>query len=245
MRVKLFIAFVGLLFGVANANASLYFATGSDADGSLAAQADITFNSGVFTVLLTNEVTGQHGQGQSLVGVTFDVSGLISTSSFSQAANTTPSGATTYGDGSLVNVVKGGTPPVTPSVGTSNHWIGTNSGTTVKINTVPGTGAKPDDMIVGLSPNPATGGFDNFDPYIYHTGTFTLGANLTNANFFTISNVKFYFGTGPDFEIDGRSGPLPVGSIPEPSTWAMMLLGFFGVGFMAYRRKSQTSLRLA
>jgi hypothetical protein len=34
-------------------------------------------------------------------------------------------------------------------------------------------------------------------------------------------------------------------AVPEPSTWAMMILGFFGVGFMAYRRKSQTSLRLA
>ena len=32
--------------------------------------------------------------------------------------------------------------------------------------------------------------------------------------------------------------------VPEPSTWAMMILGFFGVGFMAYRRKSQMSLRL-
>jgi hypothetical protein len=27
-------------------------------------------------------------------------------------------------------------------------------------------------------------------------------------------------------------------SVPEPSTWAMMLLGFAGLGFMAYRRKS-------
>jgi hypothetical protein len=25
--------------------------------------------------------------------------------------------------------------------------------------------------------------------------------------------------------------------VPEPSTWAMMILGFFGLGFMAYRRK--------
>jgi hypothetical protein len=25
--------------------------------------------------------------------------------------------------------------------------------------------------------------------------------------------------------------------IPEPSTWGMMILGFAGVGFMAYRRK--------
>jgi hypothetical protein len=29
-----------------------------------------------------------------------------------------------------------------------------------------------------------------------------------------------------------------VAAVPEPSTWAMMLLGFAGVGFMAYRRKS-------
>jgi hypothetical protein len=28
-----------------------------------------------------------------------------------------------------------------------------------------------------------------------------------------------------------------VAAVPEPSTWAMILLGFAGVGFMAYRRK--------
>src|ERR1700721_3365678 len=33
--------------------------------------------------------------------------------------------------------------------------------------------------------------------------------------------------------------------VPEPSTWAMMILGFFGVGFMAYRRKQNgPALRL-
>ena len=35
------------------------------------------------------------------------------------------------------------------------------------------------------------------------------------------------------------------GAVPEPSTWAMMMLGFFGVGFLAYRRKNQGSVRLA
>jgi hypothetical protein len=35
-------------------------------------------------------------------------------------------------------------------------------------------------------------------------------------------------------------------AVPEPSTWAMMILGFFGVGFMAYLRKSRgPALRLA
>jgi hypothetical protein len=35
-----------------------------------------------------------------------------------------------------------------------------------------------------------------------------------------------------------------VGAVPEPSIWAMMILGFLGVGFMAYRRK-RGALRLA
>jgi len=32
---------------------------------------------------------------------------------------------------------------------------------------------------------------------------------------------------------------------PELSTWAMMLLGFAGVGFMTYRRKSKPALMAA
>lgn len=35
-------------------------------------------------------------------------------------------------------------------------------------------------------------------------------------------------------------------AVPEPSTWAMMILGFAGVGFLAYRRKqNSTQLRAA
>ncbi len=36
-----------------------------------------------------------------------------------------------------------------------------------------------------------------------------------------------------------------VSAVPEPSTWAMMLLGFAGVGFVAYRRKSKPALMAA
>ena len=36
-----------------------------------------------------------------------------------------------------------------------------------------------------------------------------------------------------------------VSAVPEPSTWAMMILGFAGVGFMTYRRSRKTSLALA
>jgi len=40
-------------------------------------------------------------------------------------------------------------------------------------------------------------------------------------------------------------GNSPVSAVPEPSTWAMMILGFAGVGFMAYRRKSKPALMAA
>ena len=56
-------------------------------------------------------------------------------------------------------------------------------------------------------------------------------------------------------DIVGGNNPVPtfnmtfsitgVDGVPEPSTWAMLLLGFAGVGFMAYRRKSKSVLMAA
>jgi PEP-CTERM motif len=44
----------------------------------------------------------------------------------------------------------------------------------------------------------------------------------------------------------GIDGVNLTAAVPEPSTWAMMLLGFAGIGFMAYRRhKKTTTLRAA
>jgi hypothetical protein len=34
-----------------------------------------------------------------------------------------------------------------------------------------------------------------------------------------------------------------VGSVPEPSTWAMLLLGFAGLGFVGYRRSRRVQVR--
>jgi len=36
-----------------------------------------------------------------------------------------------------------------------------------------------------------------------------------------------------------------VAAVPEPSTWAMLILGFAGVGVLAYRRRSPTALTMA
>jgi hypothetical protein len=45
------------------------------------------------------------------------------------------------------------------------------------------------------------------------------------------------------FEFDNVAS---VAAVPEPATWAMMILGFLGGGFVAYRRKSNmTNFRIA
>jgi hypothetical protein len=50
-------------------------------------------------------------------------------------------------------------------------------------------------------------------------------------------------GGNNDALIDGVSfqGPSVTSAVPEPSTWAMMILGFCGLGFMAHRRKQNES----
>ena len=44
---------------------------------------------------------------------------------------------------------------------------------------------------------------------------------------------------------DATLESLTIASVPEPSTWAMMILGFCGLGFLAYRRKSKSELMAA
>jgi hypothetical protein len=232
MRAKLFLAAVALLFGVANANAVVFTASGTDADGSVAAKATITLSGNILTVVLQDTQTGIHSSGQTISGIFFDLSGLTTASSFTQA-------------GSLVSY-SGSVP--TFSAGPPTNWINGTSGTAVAITTIPGAGAAPpDNLILGPSPAPTGNALNSHSPFIDGTGTFTLTLNAGVTNASTISNVEFQFGTyDTPFLLAGSpgGGPFPVGSIPEPSTWAMMILGFFGVGFMAYRRKSQTSLRL-
>ena len=49
--------------------------------------------------------------------------------------------------------------------------------------------------------------------------------------------------SGVQFTLVFSNGLLP--AIPEPSTWAMLLIGFAGIGFVAYRRKAKLALMAA
>jgi hypothetical protein len=61
------------------------------------------------------------------------------------------------------------------------------------------------------------GGTASADPYIFISPTFQ------NAGEYSI-------------EVSPNIGNVPASAVPEPSTWAMMLLGFAGLGWAAYRR---------
>lgn len=62
---------------------------------------------------------------------------------------------------------------------------------------------------------------------------------IQGSNFY---QLQAYPGAGVNFTgTFSVSGPV-VAAVPEPSTWAMMILGFAGVGFVAYRRRRTAAL---
>jgi hypothetical protein len=66
----------------------------------------------------------------------------------------------------------------------------------------------------------------------------SVGLGLQNLEILvTRPNTSFLVGQF----IDNISMVETVAAVPEPSTWAMMILGFFGVGFLAYRRRGPAS----
>ncbi|WP_084462277.1 PEPxxWA-CTERM sorting domain-containing protein [Bradyrhizobium sp. WSM1417] len=97
-----------------------------------------------------------------------------------------------------------------------------------------------------LSPNPFTitasnGGFSTLSNLPNGNTEFTaLAINGTNLTSIALHST-LGFEQIKQFEL---SGVMAITAVPEPTTWAMMLLGFAGVGFVAYRRRSSAAFRL-
>lgn len=70
-----------------------------------------------------------------------------------------------------------------------------------------------------------------FGPWVLQT----LNFNVANADVYTLAFQSA--------DLSGAYGPVigevSIAAVPEPSTWAMVILGFAGVGFVAYRRRNQ------
>jgi hypothetical protein len=117
--------------------------------------------------------------------------------------------------------------------GTPFTYTGSHFDLLVNFTAPPGTSPGSQiftDSITGVVASLSNGGafidFDNtLKSFTFDGGSFT----------FFVNDVSIT--AGQTVPVTGTI--VAVAAVPEPSTWAMMILGFFGVGFMAYRRKSQ------
>ena len=76
---------------------------------------------------------------------------------------------------------------------------------------------------------------------------FGLGAGAPTFN--QLGYTQASFSSDNEFYTINQTGTVSATpstvAVPEPSTWAMLLLGFAGIGFLAYRRKSKPALMAA
>jgi len=158
----------------------------------------------------------------------------------------------TFSGTTLSDVLFVGTAAATPNVNnfgsfllasTGNHtYTGDVFDLAVTFSQPVGTSPDPGLFTVDLAGKITGNGKDgsvgitwlvNTDTFTFDGGTFSLKLNDLSIS------------PGGDVSVTGTLTAVET-AVPEPSTWAMMILGFCGVGFMAYRRKQNGSaFRLA
>jgi hypothetical protein len=144
----------------------------------------------------------------------------------------------------------------TPGISASNIAVGGFETLTLTITETVGTNAVIGGGFSGnLEIFPGAGQLPTLFP-ISGTGSFigTVGATYSIAGLFTptftfigqtleAAIAGFTVPADQSVNVSGNFPSVQVGAAaPEPSTWAMMILGFAGIGFMAYRRKSTALL---
>jgi len=89
------------------------------------------------------------------------------------------------------------------------------------------------------APNNALGTTFSLTPDFYAQGGLIIGnLFLANGDILSTAQSSALFYNGPN------GVPFSTPPVPEPSTWAMIIIGFAGVGFMAYRRRTQNAFRI-
>jgi hypothetical protein len=114
--------------------------------------------------------------------------------------------------------------------------------------------AKVDLLTTGLSQTfqlTATGGLDIYQLTVVGSNLFSDPSELGSVAFagtfngdLTLNEVNISPLTVSRWDFPFASVSVTP-TVPEPSTWAMMILGFVGIRFMAHRRKNRTAFRFA
>jgi hypothetical protein len=227
LKTLAFAAAVSLFASTAGAVVYILDPTQNNNGQTVAAQADITANGNLVTIVLSNLTTAMVASNQAISDLKLDFTTNVGTpTDFTQ-------------DGQLANVDANGN--VTLVNGEPTRWDLTRPDSdTLYLNSL--GGGQPDEMIGGLTYDP-NGGLANFNPYLLGNGTFTF--NLAGASLLRLSGVQFSFGTNHEFLGNGRcvsgcGGVInPNALVPEPATWGMMILGFGGIGAILRRKRAQ------
>jgi hypothetical protein len=182
-------------------------------------------------------VVNPSGSFPGQIAATPDGNQAAYSTTFSNGPGTYSGFATTLGQ-----LVTGGLYTLTVDVGqlTSTPFhgfellIGYNS-----VN-IPGSGV----AFATLNVNPTTNAGDIPTPGTWKLETLSgIFAGPTTPIGHGFVELLGYGGNGDTVLFDNVH--VTVSAVPEPATWAMMILGFMGVGFVAYRRKSKPAFLLA
>jgi hypothetical protein len=147
---------------------------------------------------------------------TVDLSGLTYNTTFSQEEGVNPSfGAVIIGPGGDIDVYTGISGPASFGPGVITY-ASSGSGDALGVSEGEAALAVPAGYVSGTS----LSGSSTFD-----------SATLASLGL-TPGKYVYTWGSGPDAD----SLTVDIGSVPEPSTWAMMLLGFAGIAFVGYRK---------
>jgi hypothetical protein len=180
-----------------------------------------------------------HGFGHQAVGASsgtwlngdghWAITGSCCTPSYSGVTDTQTGSATdgfhAYGSINWLGLVNGSVTfyNTSPTNSIGAYFTGLTTGSYLTISFNDGT---PENLKIPVT---ASGGVE----FVGLTDTTTFSS-------FTITDIPTnIYPLGKNFGIDGISfnGLNGVDAVPEASTWAMMLIGFAGIGFVACRRK--------
>ena len=123
--------------------------------------------------------------------------------------------------------------------GTFNLGGGSNSGSQANVYSNPFAAilSNPTNNGTGISFN---GGTETFS---FAGLPVNIGSNTLTFTYMSLADANHAGFQGLGDEGWGVEQVM-INSVPEPATWVMMTLGFFGLGFMAYRKKHRGTLRL-
>jgi hypothetical protein len=186
-------------------------------------------------------VSAAHPAAAHLVGVTYD----FDTSTTGNTAIGAPSG--TFTDPSNPGFCVG--PPVACGSGSgvsgSFAFADVSPGSSTITFTFFGStaGAGPGSFLIDLS-NFATTDGERITGITYSSGNFTTG-DFSSVSFNGTTAV-FTGSTATDYNaLGGRAVVFDVSTVvPEPSTWALLLMGFVGLGYAAYHRSTKGKVAL-